>query len=180
MDFNFLFNNNSFNDKMQSVYYLRFISFQIWKFLLLFIFLFILFYLTHFWPFSFFSVLNFKFLSYIQIYFFLIFIDFLQMELFIQSNSQYSFFEIMIKIFLIPNKTTFSIFAITFLNYINLNILKSMSYSIDNYIFYLENDNFNSNFILMIMSALFSIKSISSKELFKWNEIEVKFIIYFI
>ena len=85
----------------------------------------------------------------------------------------------MIKIFLIPNKTTFSIFAITFLNYINLNILKSMSYSIDNYIFYLENDNFNSNFILMIMSALFSIKSLSSKELFKWNEIEVKFIIYF-
>jgi hypothetical protein len=181
MDLNFLTKNISFNDKIKSVTSLRFISFQIWKFFLLLIFLICLFRLTHFFPFSFFSILNFDFISYIQIYIISLIIDYLQMEIFIYSKSQYCFFEIVINIFLVPSKPTFAFFVFILLNTMNLNILKSMSFSIENYFNdYINDDyNFDSNFLVIFVSILLSLKMIGIDTLFKWDEIEVR-ILYLI
>ena len=110
MDLKILTKNVSFNDKIKSVIYLRFISFQIWKFFLLLIFLISLFHLTHCFPFSFFSIVDFDFISYIQIYFITFIIDYLEMDLFINSKSQYCIFEIVVNIFLVPSKPTFVFF----------------------------------------------------------------------
>jgi hypothetical protein len=180
MDLKFLTKNISFNDKIKSVIYLRFISFQIWKFFLLLIFLISLFHLTHYFPFSFFSILNFDFISYIQIYFISFIIDYLEMELFIDSKSQFCFFEIVVNIFLVPSKPTFVFFVFILLNTMNLNILKSMSFSIENYFNeYITDDyNFDTNFLSILLSILLSLNMIGNDILFKWDEIEVRILYY--
>ena len=180
MDLKILTKNVSFNDKIKSVIYLRFISFQIWKFFLLLIFLISLFHLTHYFPFSFFSIVDFDFISYIQFYFITFIIDYLEMDLFINSKSQYCIFEIVVNIFLVPSKPTFAFFVFILLNTMNLNILKSMSFSIENYFNeYITDDyNFDTNFLIVFISLLLSLKMIGKYIIFKWDEIEVR-ILYF-
>ena len=102
------------------------------------------------------------------------------MELFIDSKSQFCFFEIVVNIFLVPSKPTFVFFVFILLNTMNLNILKSMSFSIENYFNeYITDDyNFDTNFLSILLSILLSLKMIGNDILFKWDEIEVRILYY--
>ena len=109
-----LFTSKNFKSKIQSITYLRLLSWTIWKFLIL-LFLTLILSLLSSLPFlSFFLRFSFHFTSFIKLYLLFIIIDVLSFIALTSNTNTSTSFEFLSKLFLQPNQLTFCFFALVF------------------------------------------------------------------
>ena len=121
-----LFSFDKYKDKIDSVTYLRLISFEIYKLIILYIIINIIAKLSNYFPFSFFYELNFEFYNLIKIFIYLLIVDICYYSLFISNIGQSSYLEIIISLIK------------------NLNIIKNLSISISFCIIFLVTNELKS------------------------------------
>ena len=109
-----LFGDNKYRQKIYSVTYLRFISFEIYKFIFLFISIFISSKLSHFFLFRIFFEINFDYFSLIKIFIYLLILD-ISYFIFFKSNTGIkSFLEFIVNCILHPEVIKLVLMSLSF------------------------------------------------------------------
>ena len=109
-----LFGDNKYRQKIYSVTYLRFISYEIYKFIFLFISIFISSKLSHFFLFRIFFEINFDYFSLIKIFIYLLILD-ISYFIFFKSNTGIkSFLEFIVNCILHPEVIKLVLMSLSF------------------------------------------------------------------
>ena len=97
------FGDNKYKEKIYSITNLRLLSFQIYKFLFLYIFIFGISHISHYFPINIFFEINFNFFSLIKIFIYLLITDICYFLLFKSNTGIKSFHEFIISLILHPD-----------------------------------------------------------------------------
>lgn len=127
-----LFSFDKYKEKINSVTYLRLISFEIYKLILFYLIIYIISSLSHYFPFSFFYELEFNFYLLTKIFIYLIIVDLCYFVLFKSNIGQFSFLEIIISLVKKPNIMKILSISISFcVLFLVTNELKSLMPRLD-------------------------------------------------
>ena len=188
------FEDNKYKDKIYSVTNLRLLSFEIYKFFLLYLFIIIISKLSHIFPLNFFFEMNFNFYSLIKIFIYYLTIDICYFILFKYNTGIKSFPEFIISLIVHPNIIKLISMSISFsLIFISTKEFKSLmprlefdyiknKYDLDNYSEEEENERYkeynkfyNSDFLydVIISCLLFSCMIFDLEKFNLWPKLQL-------
>lgn len=179
-----LFNKSTYKEKISSVTYLRFVSFQIWKCLLLIASLFILHIVNYIFIINRYITFALSLKIYITLLVLGLGIDYIKLFFFKHNQNQNGIFERIVKLFLVPSQSTFAFFFLLILTQFNITSIKSaftinssspekdesMEYSSEtkSELTNLKGSDFT---LLFSYSLIYSFQVISKHSFFNWPKI---------
>lgn len=124
--FKSLFNKDTYKEKISSITNLRFVSFQLWKWLLLIVSLLLLKIINHIFIVNLYITYTFSLSLLFKLFLLGIGIDYIKLFLFKNNQNQNGVFERIVKLFLVPSQSTFAFFFLLLLSQANITSIKSV------------------------------------------------------